>query len=39
MIIIDGDDELIGQQVFKFLNAVYQKGSLLYAYTQHIKID
>jgi hypothetical protein len=38
MIVIDGDDELIGRQVFKFVNAVYQKYDLHYMYSQHVVV-
>lgn len=38
MVGIDGDDELIGKQVFKFLSAIYQKTGHYFIYTQHIII-
>jgi hypothetical protein len=34
--IVDGDDELIGRQVFKLFNAIYQKGNLSSVYTNYI---
>jgi hypothetical protein len=39
MIVIDGDDELIGRQVFKFVNAAFQKFKLYYMYSQHVVIE
>jgi len=38
MAIIDGDDYLIGTQVFKLINARYQKESLLALYTNHLRV-
>lgn len=38
MAIIDGDDYLIGTQVFKLINAEYQQKNLLALYTNHIRI-
>ncbi len=38
MAIIDGDDYLIGRQVFKVINAEYQKKKLLALYTNHIRV-
>lgn len=38
MTIIDGDDYLIGTQVFKIINARYQKKSLLVLYTNHLRV-
>lgn len=32
-VILDGDDELIGRNVFKLLNAKYQKSRAGYIYT------
>lgn len=34
--IVDGDDELLGKQVFKFFNAVFQSKKLWLAYTNFI---
>lgn len=39
MIVVDGDDELIGRQVFKFISAAYQSNNLYYIYTQFAIID
>jgi len=39
MIVVDGDDELIGKQVFKFVNAAYQKYNLYYLYSQHVIVE
>jgi hypothetical protein len=38
MVIIDGDDYLIGRQVLKVINAEYQRKKLLALYTNHIRI-
>lgn len=38
MTIIDGDDYLIGRQVFKVINAQYQTKNLLALYTNHLRI-
>jgi hypothetical protein len=38
MLLIDGDDALIGRQVFALLNAVYQKEKPLLLYTQFLYI-
>lgn len=35
-VIVDGDDKLIGRQVFKFLNAQYQANDLWVMYTFYI---
>ena len=35
-LLIDGDDELLGTQAFKLLNAVYQKTKKAMVYTNHI---
>lgn len=32
MFVLDGDDSLIGKQVFKVMNAVYQKHNALFVY-------
>lgn len=32
MILIDGDDQLIGRQVFKFVNAMYQTEDIWVMY-------
>jgi hypothetical protein len=39
MMAVDGDDELVGKQVFSFLNAAYQSKKLYFVYTQNIIID
>jgi hypothetical protein len=36
MMIIDGDDELVGKQVFRLFNAIYQSKSANYVYTNYI---
>lgn len=36
LIIVDGDDELIGKQVFKFFNVVFQSKNVWLAYSNHI---
>lgn len=38
MAIIDGDDYLIGTQVFKLINSRYQSKNLLALYTNHIRV-
>ena len=38
MAIIDGDDYLIGTQVFKLINARYQQQGLLALYTNHLRV-
>lgn len=38
MVIIDGDDYLIGTQVLRFLNFKYQTKNLLAAYTNYLRI-
>ena len=38
MAIIDGDDYLIGRQVFKLINARYQSEKLLALYTNHLRV-
>jgi hypothetical protein len=39
MVVLDGDDELIGKQVFKFLSAAYQMTGSYYIYTNFLMID
>lgn len=39
MIVIDGDDELIGKQVFKFINAAYQSTGAYYLYSNFVIIN
>jgi hypothetical protein len=39
MVVLDGDDELIGKQVFKFLSAAYQITGSYYIYTNFLMID
>lgn len=34
-VLVSGDDELLGKQVFKLLNAVYQSTNPGLAYTNH----
>jgi hypothetical protein len=36
VIIVDGDDSIIGSQVFQILNAVYKKQSNWYVYSNYI---
>ena len=36
LMILDGDDQLLGQQVFKMFNAIYQKEKIYLVYTQHL---
>jgi hypothetical protein len=38
MAIIDGDDYLIGTQVFRLINARYQQENLLALYTNHLRV-
>jgi hypothetical protein len=38
MVFLDGDDSLIGRQVFALLNAVYQKEKIALTYGQFIVI-
>jgi hypothetical protein len=38
MIVLDGDDELIGKQVFKFISAAYQLTGSYYIYTNFLMI-
>jgi hypothetical protein len=33
MMVVDGDDELLGKQVFHFFNAVFQQKDLWLAYS------
>jgi glycosyltransferase involved in cell wall biosynthesis len=37
LVIVDGDDELIGRQVFKLLNAFYRQSKALSVYSNHIR--
>lgn len=37
--IIDGDDEIIGTQVFKLFNALYQEQKMYVLYSNFIKYD
>jgi len=39
MIIVDGDDYLVGTQVLRFLNYEYQTKTLLAAYTNYLRIN
>jgi hypothetical protein len=36
MIIVDGDDELVGRYVLQLFNAVYQKTGSFALYSNHI---
>lgn len=36
MIIVDGDDQLVGKQVFKLFNSVFQKENVWFAYSNFI---
>jgi hypothetical protein len=35
--IVDGDDELVGRQVFKLFNAAYHKTKAFTIFSNHIK--
>ncbi len=37
LMVIDGDDELVGKYVFKFINAAYHRMKSLAIYTSHIQ--
>ena len=39
MMIVDGDDYLIGNYVLRFLNYQYQKKKLLAAYTNYLRVN
>ena len=39
MILLDGDDALVGTQVLSLLNAVYQKEKLALVYSQFLIVD
>jgi hypothetical protein len=39
MIVLDGDDWLIGTHVFKIINSRYQSQNLLALYTNNIRIN
>jgi hypothetical protein len=36
--IVDGDDELVGRQVFKLFSAVFQKNDLWFMYTNFLNL-
>ena len=36
LVVVDGDDELIGRQVLKLLNSVFQKDNVWFMYTNFI---
>jgi hypothetical protein len=36
MMVVDGDDELVGKQVFKLFNAVFQEHGVWFMYTNFI---
>jgi hypothetical protein len=36
--IVDGDDELLGRQVFRFFNAMFQKKKAFFIYTNFITV-
>jgi hypothetical protein len=38
MIIVDGDDELLGRYVLKLYNAVYQKMKIFSMYSNYIEV-
>ena len=38
MLIVDGDDYLVGTQVLRFLNHQYQAKGLLAAYTNYLRV-
>lgn len=37
--LLDGDDELVGRQVFRFLNSMYQRYKYWYMYTNYFRSD
>jgi hypothetical protein len=37
MAVIDGDDELVGKQVLKLINAFYQQKKAFSVYSNHIQ--
>lgn len=37
MVVIDGNDHLIGRQVFKLINAIYQKRDCRFLYFNYMK--
>jgi hypothetical protein len=39
MIIVDGDDQLVGKQVFKLFNAVFQKEKAWFVYSNFIDFE
>ena len=39
MILLDGDDSLVGTQVLSLLNAVYQKEKLALVYSQFLMVN
>lgn len=39
MIIVDGDDQLVGKQVFKLYNAVFQKEKVWFVYSNFIDVN
>lgn len=38
-IIVDGDDELVGRQVFKFYNAKFQQDDLWFMYSNFLSVS
>ena len=38
LMIVDGDDELIGKYVLKLFNAFYQKTKSLSVYSNHLRV-
>ena len=39
MMIVDGDDQLVGRQVFKLYNAVFQKEKVWFVYSNFIDVN
>lgn len=38
-IVVDGDDELIGRQVFKLYNSIFQKQGVWFVYSNFLTIN
>jgi hypothetical protein len=36
MIVVDGDDELLGRQVFRLFNAIFQSKNVWFVYTNYL---
>jgi len=39
MMVVDGDDELIGRQVLKLFNAIFQEKKVLFVYSNCLTSD